>query len=83
MTTTQPVSPGLIGRRIRQIRRNVDMTQAHLAATANRIGGLRLYASSITRIENGQRRISGRELVYLAQALGVYPEELLPEEMES
>jgi len=58
----------LIGPRVRQKRREIDLTQEQLA---ERITELRMTQNIITKIETGYREVTDREVVALAQALGV------------
>ena len=54
-----------IGRRIRQLRENAEMSQKDLAYTAD------LDRSYIASVENGQRNISIVNIEKIATALGV------------
>jgi transcriptional regulator with XRE-family HTH domain len=60
-----------IGERLRTIRRERGMTQAELADV------LDTHFTSISQIERGQRGLTVQQLVKLASALNVTPNELL------
>ena len=61
-------------RRLRTLRQARGWTLDDLAARAH------IGASTISRIETGQRRLAGDQLVTLARALGVTVDDLLTEE---
>lgn len=61
-----------IGERIRARRRELAMTQQHLAD----LSGLERY--NIGKIETGARDVSATEMAFLADALEVAPAALLP-----
>jgi transcriptional regulator with XRE-family HTH domain len=65
---------GLIGKRIRELRlaREPKMSQQTLA---KHVG---LSRVSIVNIENGRHRIQIHQLIELARALGVLPQEFFP-----
>jgi transcriptional regulator with XRE-family HTH domain len=65
------------GRRLRDVRKKAELTQATLA---DRVG---LSRTSITNIEKGRQRIPFHLLFPLASAVGVDPGTLLPERTES
>jgi len=69
----------LIGPRLRQKRRELDLTQEQLA---ERITELRMTQNTITKIETGYREVTDREVVALAQALGVAAGWLLGEDQK-
>ncbi len=62
------------GRRLRSARLEADLTQREVA---QRVG---LQRTSITNIERGTQHISLHQLFQLASAVGVTPEELLPDQ---
>lgn len=63
-----------IGSQVRHYRDERDMTQQQLADES----GIERY--NIGKIETGKRDVSGTELAFLADALGVAPSALLREE---
>ena len=62
-----------LGRRLRKARKDAHLTQN---AVAERVG---LSRTSITNIEKGRQHIPIHTLMSLADAVGVHPEELLPD----
>ena len=62
-----------IGRRIRQLRRALDYSQDSVAQTM----GPPFRQTTISKIERGQRPVLARELLALADILGVSTEWLL------
>jgi transcriptional regulator with XRE-family HTH domain len=64
------VRQNIIGPRIRQLRREQDLTQAELAARCGRLGW-DASENTITKIEKCFRCVTDRELVILVQALRV------------
>ncbi|WP_144519295.1 helix-turn-helix domain-containing protein [Bacillus thuringiensis] len=62
------------GKRIREIRKMKKITQLRLAKNLDY-----RYASSISFIENGKRKLDAEKIPILAQALGVSVEELFKE----
>lgn len=64
------MSEGILGARIREQRRQMGITQAHLA---RQIG---ISASYLNLIERNKRRIAGPLLARTAEALGLRPDEL-------
>ena len=62
------------GRLVRGHRQHLNLTQVQLA---ERVG---LSRTSITNIERGTQHISLHQLFLLASAVGVAPQELLPDE---
>ena len=62
------------GRKLRKARLEADLTQRDVA---RRVG---LQRTSITNIERGTQHISLHQLFLLASAVGVAPQELLPDE---
>lgn len=61
------------GQALREARRGAGLTQRHVA---ERVG---LQRTSITNIERGTQHISLHQLFLLAGAVGVRPDELLPD----
>jgi len=66
-----------IGKRLRELRREKQVTQARLAEI------VALNRTSITNIEKGRQKLLVHTLFDLAQALGVHPSDLLPEKATS
>lgn len=68
-----------IGKAIRKARREREWSQEHLAHLANSASGyhLHLHATTVTRIENGKRKITAEEAIYLASALEMATVDLL------
>jgi transcriptional regulator with XRE-family HTH domain len=62
------------GAKLRRAREDAHLTQKQLADRVD------LPRTSITNIEGGRQRIALHQLVQFAEALGVEPLELLPEE---
>jgi transcriptional regulator with XRE-family HTH domain len=62
-----------VGRRVREARQRVGLTQDALAARVS------LSQTSVTNIEKGRQKVLLPTLCGLAAALGVPPEMLLPE----
>ncbi len=56
---------------VRKLRTARSLTQGELAELSG------IERTKISRIENDGRRVSGTEALYLAEALGVTPEEIL------
>lgn len=65
-----------IGKRIQQARSKRDLTQARLAEIVS------LTRTSITNIEKGRQKLLIHTLYNFANALGIHPTDLLPEEAE-
>lgn len=63
-----------IGERVRELRRHADMTQQALAEASG------VDRDKIAKIEIGARRANGTEVVYLAEALGATPGDLVSQE---
>jgi transcriptional regulator with XRE-family HTH domain len=61
----------VFGERVRAIRERLGMSQEALAA------GTRLHRTYIGSVERGERNLSLRNIVRLAEALGVDPGELV------
>ena len=59
-----------IGERIRDCRKNINLTQEELALKIN-LMGMEMTKLMISRIENRQRHVCDAELKMLAKALGV------------
>lgn len=72
MTITGGEANMTLGQRIRDIRKRKKITQDELATMLNYSD-----ASSISYIENGQRKLNAEKIPLLAQSLGVSIEELL------
>lgn len=68
------------GRRIKQFRTQMESgwTQSRLAR-ALQLEGMAVDRSGVAKIEGGYRKISDVEIVIIARALGVTPNELLPD----
>ena len=64
------------GRRIRQARRRLSLSQADLAARLQ-VEGVQIERDSISRIEIGTRFVPDYELLLFAKVLGVSAEWLL------
>ena len=64
------------GRRIRQARRRLSLSQADLAARLQ-VEGVQIKRDSISRIEIGTRFVPDYELLFFAKVLGVSAEWLL------
>ncbi len=64
------------GRRIRQARRRLSLSQADLAARLQ-VEGVQIERDSISRIEIGTRFVPDYELLFFAKVLGVSAEWLL------
>ena len=66
------------GRQIKQLRTQMESgwTQSRLAR-ALQLEGMRVDRSGVAKIEGGYRKISDVEIVIIAKALGVTPNELL------
>jgi len=60
----------IVGPRVRQARRNANLTQADLAARLQ-LRGLRIDRAGVAKIEGGMRQVSDIELKAIADALGV------------
>jgi transcriptional regulator with XRE-family HTH domain len=67
----------LVGKRIKQIREDCDMTQENLAYD------LSTTKSGVSRIESGESNLTLKTLMRIAQSLGVSIHDLLPKEKES
>ena len=65
-----------IGKRIQQARIKSDLTQARLAEIVS------LTRTSITNIEKGRQKLLIHTIYNFANALGIHPTDLLPEEVE-
>lgn len=63
-----------IGERLRKLRQAAQLTQQALSEASG------LERDKIAKIETGTRRASGTDVVYLAEALGVAPQELVHQE---
>jgi transcriptional regulator with XRE-family HTH domain len=74
MGAAQERLAGAIGRRVRQARSRLELTQAELAER------LRLEESTVRSIEAGRRGVSVETLLRLADALHVPPGALLEDE---
>lgn len=61
-----------MGERVREIRKRLGMSQAQLAEKAD------LANNTVSRIEGSQINLSAENLFYLADALGVTPNDLSP-----
>ena len=59
------------GERLRQLRKQKDLSQEQLAAKAN------LHRTYVSDIERGARNVSLQNIVKLAKALGIKSDELL------
>jgi transcriptional regulator with XRE-family HTH domain len=69
--TPKPSVPMVIGRRIREHREALDLSQERLAEKAG------LHRTYVGSVERGERNIAGENMVKLAHALGIDPGELL------
>lgn len=81
MMATKAIPPGPVGRRfgarLRELRRAKNLDQPSLAKTLKDDVGREIPVSSISRLENGERRVDADDLVALAVALAVAPSRLL------
>ncbi|TLD71660.1 helix-turn-helix transcriptional regulator [Phragmitibacter flavus] len=68
----------IIGPKIKAIRRDKGLTQSDLAARCQLLGW-DIGENGITKIETQIRCVVDAELLCLAQALHVFPQELLPD----
>ncbi len=66
----------LFGQRVRELRGSSGLSQEALAAKA---GMHRTYVGSV---ERGERNISLSNIIRLAEALGVHPGDLFPEDLD-
>lgn len=68
------------GRRIKHFRTQMEFgwTQARLARELQ-LEGMAVDRSGVAKIEGGYRKISDVEIVIIAKALGVNPNQLLPD----
>lgn len=73
MTTPSRV----VGRRIREVRKRLDLTAEQLAAKCRELGAEEFTESKINNLETRQRRITVEELLILARALDVAPVNLV------
>ena|SRR2546428_8114211 len=64
-----------LGKRLQELRRKKRLTQSRLAEL------VALNRTSITNIEKGRQKILVHTLCDLAEALGVHPNQLLPEQV--
>ena len=67
----------LAGLQVRRLRRAARLSQEELAARVQ-LAGLDLTQKAVSRIETGDRVVADYELLYLAQALQVSLQDLLP-----
>lgn len=67
----------LAGLQVRCLRRAARLSQEELAAKVQ-LAGLDLTQKAVSRIETGDRVVADYELLYLAQALQVSLQDLLP-----
>lgn len=68
----------IIGPKLKAIRRGKGLTQNDLAARCELLGWI-IGENGITKIETQIRCVVDAELLCLAKALKVFPEELLPD----
>jgi transcriptional regulator with XRE-family HTH domain len=72
-----PLPQNIVGSRIKAIRREKEFTQAMLAARCGLLGW-DIGENVVTKIETGIRCVTDVELVCIAFALDISPEQLLP-----
>jgi len=71
-----PKYRNVIGRRLRELRKQLHVTQKELSARLD-VQGLNIDQAMISRIEKGERPVMDYELVAIAKALKVDSSELL------
>ena len=69
-------SKNICGKRVREARRRLNLSQENLAARLQ-VEGVIIERDSISRIEIGTRFVADYELLALSRALAVTPEYLL------
>ena len=74
--TDDYLTPEEIGARVRELREARDMAQKDLASATG------MDAAALSRVETGQRGLAIAELVSVAQALEIDPDEILLREAE-
>jgi transcriptional regulator with XRE-family HTH domain len=69
-----------VGARVAKVRGQMEMTQAELASEMTTRLGREIRPLTVTRLEGGKRPIGVDELVVIAEALHVKPDDLLSED---
>lgn len=75
-TTNQSQHKNIIGKKVRELRIQKGLTQDQLAAKLE-INEIKIDRIVISRIESGNRFVSDYELLEIAKALDVTPNQLL------
>jgi len=75
-TTNQSQHKNIIGKKVRELRLQKGLTQDQLAAKLE-INEIKIDRIVISRIESGNRFVSDYELLEIAKALEVTPNQLL------
>lgn len=70
----------LIGTQVSAARNRLGLSQAGLAANCQRMGW-DVSRDVLARIESGIRGVSDKEMAIFSEALGVSPQELLPDKI--
>ena len=69
----------IVGGNVRRLRKSKGLTQKDLFIRLETLG-VHICRGSITRLEQGKRRVTDRELYALSRVLGVPMEELIDQE---
>ncbi|MFE5189219.1 helix-turn-helix domain-containing protein [Streptomyces sp. NPDC056628] len=65
-----------IGRNMRRIRENLDLSQADLAERLTKLG-YRFHQTQVAKVERGERAVRVNEWIAIAEALGIQPMALM------